>query len=325
MKNLHGKSPCCREKIYQHGGRRSKCSWCGRTWRVRKKKQGRKHYRPDKNLLKKIFIEGQRLRYYGEKKHFSSSGTSSIRFRKVLDRFLSEPRKEKFLCREYILLFDALWFKFNHKRWTLYVVAARSVRSNIAIFLDPVLLEGKESATCLKQIIDNIPLALKNRVKACVSDGFRGSGKLAKENKWILQRCHFHLIAQLQIRRGQRKNLKDKYIREEIYQTARKLLAVKRTKILKEQLQKLISRFDCPRKLQSIIYEFLRDLDDFRSYAKYPHLNLPITNNTVESMNKLIRKQCAYLMTPESLILWATAFIRMRPNIKCNGNNFPPN
>lgn len=325
MKNLHGKSPCCREKIYQHGNKRRKCSWCVRTWRVRKKKRGRKHYRPDKSLLKKIFIEGQRLRCYGEKKHLSSKGTASIRFRKVLDSFLKEPRKEKFLCREYILLFDALWFKFNRKRWTLYVIAARSARNTIAIFLDPVLLEGKESAACWKQIIDTLPLALKNRVKACVSDGFRGSKKLTKENAWILQRCHFHLIGQLQIRRGQRKNLKDKYVREEIYQTTRKLLTAKKIKVLKEQLQKLISRSDCPRKLKSIICEFLRDLDDFRAYAKYPQLNLPITNNTTESMNKLIRKQCSYLKTPESLKLWATAFIRMRPNIKCNGNNFPPN
>ena len=237
MKNLHGKSPCCREKIYQHGNKRRKRSGRGRTWRARKKKQGRKSYRPDKNLLKKIFIEGQRLRRYGEKKHFSSSGTSSIRFRKVLVRFLEKPRKERFLCREYILLFDGLWFRFNGKHWTLYVIAIRSVRNNNAVFLDPILLEGRESAAHWKQIIDDLPLSLKNRVKACVSDGFRGSQGLAKENKWISQRCHFHLIAQLQIRRGRRKNLKDKNIREEIYQTVRKLLiARKRIKILKEQL-----------------------------------------------------------------------------------------
>ena len=325
MKNLHGKSPCCREKIYQHGDKRRKCSGCGRTWRVHKKKQGRRCYHPDKKLLKKIFIEGQRLRYYGKKKHFSSSGTLSIRFHKTLKQFLAEPRKEKFRCREYILLLDALWFKFKDARWTLYMISARSVRSDTAIFLDPVLLQGKESAKHWEQVISQIPPPLKNRIKACVSDGFRGSGRLAEENKWILQRCHFHLIAQLQIRRGQRKKLKDKYIREEIYQTARKLLAAKRTKILKEQLQKLISHDDCPRKLQSIIHEFLKDLDDFQAYLKYPQLNLPTTNNTVESMNKLIRKQCAYLRTSESLKLWATAFIRMRPKIKCNGNNFPPN
>lgn len=280
---------------------------------------------PIKVFLKRFLSKDNGYDVMERKNTSPLKGTASIRFRKVLDSFLKEPRKEKFLCREYILLFDALWFKFNRKRWTLYVIAARSVRNTIAIFLDPVLLEGKENAACWKQIIDTLPLALKNRVKACVSDGFQGSKKLTKENAWILQRCHFHLIGQLQIRRGQRKNLKDKYIREEIYQTTRKLLTAKKIKVLKEQLQKLISRSDCPRKLQSIICEFLRDLDDFRAYAKYPQLNLPITNNTVESMNKLIRKQCSYLKTPESLKLWATAFIRMRPHIKCNGNNFPPN
>lgn len=247
-------------------------------------------------------------------------GTPSIRFRNILNQFLAKPRKAKFQCRAYILLLDALWFKFEDIRWTLYVMATRSVKSNLAIFLDPVLLEGKESAAHWKQIINKLSLPLKKRVKACVSDGFRGSGKLIKENKWILQRCHFHFISQLQIRRGRRKNLKDKYIREEIYQTARKLLVAKGTKVLKEQLRKLISRSDCPGKLGSIIHEFLQDLDDFRAYRKYPRLNLPITNNTVESMNKLIRQQCRYLRTPESLRLWVTTFIRMRPNIKCNGN-----
>lgn len=320
MKNLHGKSPCCREKIYQHGDKRRQCSECGKTWRVWKKKQGRKRYRPDKSLLQKIFVEGQRLRYYGKKKHFSSLGTLSIRFRNILNQFLAKPRKAKFQCREYILLLDALWFKFEDIRWTLYVMATRSVKSNKESAAHSRFSLTRFFQRVWKQIINKLSLPLKKRVKACVSDGFRGSGKLIKENKWILQRCHFHFISQLQIRRGRRKNLKDKYIREEIYQTARKLLVAKGTKVLKEQLRKLISRSDCPGKLGSIIHEFLQDLDDFRAYRKYPRLNLPITNNTVESMNKLIRQQCRYLRTPESLRLWATTFIRMRPNIKCNGN-----
>ena len=326
MKILHEKSSCCRERIYRFGNRRRQCSWCGKTWSVWKKRRGRKRCRPSKNLLQKIFVEGQRMRWRRNKKHFHSVNALEKQVRKLTARFIDKPRTEKFLCHRYILLIDGLWFKFNKTRFTLYVMAVRSVTSTCAIFLDPMLLHGKEAYSDWKHVVETIPPSLKKRIKALVSDGFKGSKKLAKDNKWILQRCHFHFIAQLQVRRGMWKQMEDRDIREYIYQTARHLLITKNNvQVIEKQLYLAITNPHCPRKLQSIIKEFLKNLDSFRTYLQHPELHLPTTTNTIESMNKLIRKQCRCLKTPQSLQRWATAFIRMRPTITCNGHIFQHN
>ena len=214
------------------------------------------------------------MRWRRNKKHFHSVNALEKQVRKLTVRFIDKPRTEKFLCHRYILLIDGLWFKFNKTRFTLYVMAVRSVTSTCAIFLDPMLLHGKEAYSDWKHVVETIPPSLKKRIKALVSDGFKGSKKLAKDNKWILQRCHFHFIAQLQVRRGMWKQMEDR---------------------------------------------------DIRTYLQHPELHLPTTTNTIESMNKLIRKQCRCLKTPQSLQRWATAFIRMRPTITCNGHIFQQN
>lgn len=326
MKILHEKSPCCREKIYRFGNRRRQCSWCAKTWSVWKKKRGRKRYRPNKNLLQKIFVEGQRMRRYRKKRQPHLGNALEKQVHNLTERFIDKPRTEKFLCHRSILLIDGGWFKFNKTRFTLYVMAVRSVTTNRAIFLDPILLQGKEAYRDWKHVVETIPSSLKKRIKALVCDGFTGSKKLAKENKWVLQRCHFHFIAQLQVRRGKWKQLDDSGIREYIYQTARHLLITKNNvHVLRERLYRAIANPYCPRKLQSIIKEFFKNLDSFRTYLQYPELHLPTTTNTVESMNKLIRKQCRFLKTPQSLQRWTTTFIRMRPLIKCNSHDFQQN
>jgi len=52
-------------------------------------------------------------------------------------------------------------------------------------------------------------------------------------------------------------------------------------------------------------------------------LGLPHTNNTVESMCRLIREMFRSSRAgsnPDSVLLWATALIRLRPKVTCNGH-----
>jgi len=79
------------------------------------------------------------------------------------------------------------------------------------------------------------------------------------------------------------------------------------------------------RVIRMIVREFLRRIDHFRAYRKYPKLHLPTTTGSVEAMNRIIRdlmRQTRSVRSPQALQLWATALIRMRPTIMCNGKHF---
>lgn len=327
MNILHEKSPCCQGKIYRFGQRRRQCSVCGKTWTVWKRKPGRKCSRPDSNLLKKIFVEKQHLSrlLLVKKKRISVSGASR-RLSKAMLAVADEKSQGHFTGRQYILIIDALWYRFQRQRWTLYLMAVRTVRGKRARFLAPILLSGKENLSDWQAVVSQLPSGLKNRIVAVVSDGWRGVERVAKENRWTLQRCHFHFIAQLQINRGRWKQLPDQKYREQIYQTARKLLTAK-TEIgfYKAQLIKLANHPQCPNRLRLIVRDYLRRLKYFRSYLKHSELNLPTTTNCVESMNNLIREQCRYLNSPQSLKRWSKTFLKFHSTIMCNGTNHTQN
>jgi hypothetical protein len=77
--------------------------------------------------------------------------------------------------------------------------------------------------------------------------------------------------------------------------------------------------------VRMIVREFLRRVDQFRAYQKYPELNLPTTTGSVEAMNRRIRelmRQTRSVRSPQALKLWATALIRTRPTVMCNGTHF---
>lgn len=251
------------------------------------------------------------------------------RFRSDLEWLTRQPRKYQFNSEKLILLADGLWFRFNKEKWILFLMALKPADDNRAILLDPVLLKGVESYDNWQTVLSTIPEEAKERIVALVSDDFRASDRLAKEHCWIHQLCHFHLIAQLQIRRGRKKStVEGRNTREDIYQTIRRALITTDEKELARLqliLQRLIRHPVCPKKLEMMVNQFLRSIDKYRAYLLYPELNLPNTNNAAESIGRLIRKSTATLNTPKSLYLWSKALIRLRAEITCNGKDFPHN
>lgn len=323
---LHEKSPCCRAKIYKFGNKRRQCSLCKRTWRVWPKKRGPKPSRPRHNLLKKVLVEKQGLFSARLNRVKLTEAARSVRFRRSMEQFLRNTAPNRAPSGKLILLIDALWFRFKKERWTLYARALRPVNRDRATFLDPVLCAGKENYDDWSEIINAIPQGVKNRIVAMVSDGFRGSSRLAKNYKWVLQRCHFHLFSQLQVNRGQWKKLPNLKLRERLCETMRKILSTK-THLPRylNKLFQLLNRKDCPRRLHAIGMELIRHHQEFRSYLNYPGLNLPNTTNTIESMNKIIRSRCRHLRTAKSLIVRSACLIRMRKTIACKPKVFQPN
>lgn len=326
MYTLHEKSTCCRAKIYKFGNKRRQCSFCKKTWTVWARKRGRKSSRPRQSLLKKVLVEKQSLFSAKLTRTKLSEAARSVRLRRSMENFVKNTSPNRSPKGKLILLIDALWFRFKKERWALYVRAVRSVDGCRATFLDPVLRPGKENHDDWAQIVDATPERTKHRILAMVSDGFRGSARIAKSHKWIFQRCHFHLFSQLQVNRGAWKKLPDAKLRERICRAMRKVLATRmHLKQYLHELIQLLQRKDCPRRLRAIGKDLIRHHQEFRAYLTFPKLHLPNTTNSVESMNKIIRSRCRHLRTPESLILRSTCFVRMRKTIACKPKIFQQN
>lgn len=323
MNTIHVKSPCCRETVYRFGGRRRQCRACGKTWRIRRKKTGRKPKRSSSRLPQRILAGYNRITVWAKTNHLSKS-TASERLNGALRRFLL--RKKRLSRDPYALLGDGLYFKFKRMDWVMYIMAVKPIRSHRAYFLDPILLLGKESYERWRQALASVSPELLKRIRAFVSDGFRGSKLIAKEHGWVHQRCHFHLLMALIRRHGRRSyRVKGTGIRERLLAVVRVLLTttdemMKRRHILKAQ--RLLAHPLCPPWIRKQTIEFLRTIDDFRAYLIYPELNLPATTNAVESAGKIIRKATSTASTPQAVLLRATAFLRLKQFITCNGKKF---
>jgi len=253
--------------------------------------------------------------------------TAQKHVRRTIQWFLCKSASNPVPTGQPILIVDGLWTYFHKEgRYTLYLMAARGIDDTNAHFLDPVLLPGRESLDGWKTAVAAIPDDVRQRICAMVSDGLRGLKKVAEENGWIFQRCHFHLLAWFQKRHGQYfQRGKTKWMRDAILgyiQTMLETTDQKKLHEFRKELEIIIRHPDCPRYLAMRVREFLRTIDDFRTYLRYPKLNLPTTSNTVETMIRLLRnllKRIHGTRTPRSFLQWTTAYIRQRKTVMCNG------
>lgn len=331
MKTQHAKSPCCGARIYRFGARRRQCQLCGRTWSIRPKKRGRPPHRVPKALLARVLLGQHTLSAHAARHGLTPQGFS-YRFRQVLRRFVAQPRTALSPDGPLILLVDGLWVCFRGRPWVVYLMALKPCRENQAVFLDPMLYQGREHMRQWRELIDALPSDVKDRISGMVTDNLRGMKSLARHHGWVLQLCHFHLISQLHGRRGRHKTpLRDRPLRERLYQLTRHALELPEGRALQQTLHELRHAVEQPlsaRKLRMAVRQFLRDLEHYRAYQTYPQLGLPSTTNTVECMGRLIRdllRRARYLRSPESLQAWVTGFIRKRSPLTCNGKHFQPN
>ena len=78
------------------------------------------------------------------------------RFRQALRRFVARPGPQKIPLGPLVLLADGLWFEFDGVPWVLYLTALKPCRGNVATFLDPLLLPGREGASKWEQALAGI-------------------------------------------------------------------------------------------------------------------------------------------------------------------------
>lgn len=329
MNSKHAKSPCCGARVRRFGPRRRQCVQCQHTWTIRPRRRGRPAHRTPAFVLHRVLVDGFTLRQLFSKRPGVALPAYRYRFRQALRRFVARPSPQKIPPGPLVLLADGLWFEFDGMPWVLYLTALKPCRGNYATFLDPLLLPGKEGASRWQQALAAIPPDATRRIQAMLVDNLPGMRRLAHQRQWVLQLCHFHLLLKLQAqRRGVRYTLRGGPVREKIHQLIRSALDLPDGRRLSRTLDRLerLSHTDCgTQRIQTTVREFLSALQFYRPYLRHPHLGLPRTTNSVESMCRLLREMFRSSRAgsnPASVLLWATALIRLRPNVTCNDHSF---
>lgn len=222
-----------------------------------------------------------------------------------------------------ILIVDGIYFQFKDEEYVCLIVLLRPVEERKARFRGLILVQGDESRKHWEKAFKSaLTHTEQAQICAVVADGAHGLVSLSNEQKWVYQRCHFHLLKEFKnICGGHRGVSRD--LREMIVDVIRQILDTpdeKETKLLVEKLISLIAHPDCPRTVKNKVNGFLKHIARFRMCYQYPELRLPKTSNSAEYIGKLIRRRENLLHgfpTTTSLEYWLEIILRENPEIRC--------
>jgi hypothetical protein len=331
MKKIHAKSSCCGVKIIHFGARRNQCTKCHRTWRNRKKKRGRKQKRTSKNIVKKYFSRTLPSSYGRAKEQKVSSDKYEYRLlqsRNLFSRNTEWPILPK--TGSVILVADAKKKKICGKMTTIYFILVRSVSGTTAFVHKPHIEIGDESVAGWDRAFDTLPESVSKRVLGLVCDGHLGLIYSARWRYWKIQRCHFHLLKSLVVRRSIKSTRGNAVVGAKILLLVGTILTTKNNETLKRAINEIeaIGWESKKGMLRAIIEGFLNHLDEYRTYLNYPELHLPKTSNSAEAyiggLQKLLNQAHGF-RTQKSLLKWLEAYIKWRKNISCNPSDYQPN
>lgn len=317
MANQHAKCPRCNKRGIRWGQRRRRCSPCNITWRIRKKKRGRnaKRRTPHRALKYLANREAAHLRNV----HFYGRVIS----RDALVKRLPWPRVPQ--SESLIVIADAFLQYIEHAWYTWYCILVRPVNGEDAAILKPFCRKGTEVAQGWQEAFAAVPGELLVRIKALVSDGHNGLILEAGSRRWLMQRCHFHLIARLQQHRSHWAWGLHQREGKRIYAWIMKALETHSSRILTQSLTNLamIGRTTTSRDVKRMLSGFLTNYEDYRTYLRYPELHLPTTSNTAEAFVGIIRDLCRRargFRTVRTMHQWIEALVKARKTIKCRGS-----
>lgn len=326
MNSIHVKSSCCGAKIRRYGGRRRQCCKCKKTWSIRPKKRGRCRHRFIIDQLHRVFLQHFSLSQLFSCKSQVKLPAYRYRFRQTLKKFLATPHKPNIPEGLLILLADGVWFQFDGKPWVLYLTALKPCAGKNAVFLKPVLLPGKESGSKWQKVFSAIPEDIRRRTCAIVVDNLNGMRVIARENNWLLQLCHFHMLTKLRVRRKSiQRKLKGGSIRRELFDLVSYALHARNPQKFKMTMNslKFFSKGNlATKRIRATIRDFLNYVGYYRTFLDYPNLDLPTTTNTMESMGAILRSMLRHSRAwsnPKSLLMWTEAFVRIKGSLACTG------
>jgi len=227
-----------------------------------------------------------------------------------------------------IAVADAIWYYVDGEKYSIYVILLRPVNATRAVICPPIVLPGHEHLAGWRAAVDRLPSVLQKRIIALVCDGATSLVALSRERHWILQRCHFHLLAAVQnyLTTGPRST-------HQAY--AKRVLGIVQTfvtttnprirRAMREKIFALRTR-SSSRGLRRVLGGLLRDYRDYLTYRRYPQLDLPTTSNTAESWIQCIRDlmyRARGFRSLRTLTKWLTALALVKRTIVCNGKHQP--
>ncbi len=223
-----------------------------------------------------------------------------------------------------IVIADAVIKQVERKQYTAYCMLVRSPTETEATILPPIILAGGETQLSWRIAFNTLPPSLLSCIKALVCDGHRGSVNYAKQHNWLIQRCHFHLLAAIQGRRSRfaysRHRREAKHIFDLVYRVLEEREEIPiRAFLLKIEACALSTT---SRELRKVLLGFVNNYEDYRTYLYHPELELPTTTNTAESCIGSLEELCHRLRgfpTLYSFEKWFEALAKFKKRIKCNG------
>jgi len=221
--------------------------------------------------------------------------------------------------------------QYTRSGWyTFYLVLIKSAKESQAIICEPYVKRGTEVYQGWSEALDRLPQNTRSSIVALVCDGHTGLVNCAKKHGWLIQRCHFHLIARLQSRRSKWRTSRHQKEGKRIYELVNLVLTSKKEKAVLRALNELeaIGWLSSSRELEMYLSGFVKNYADFRTYLKYPNLNLPKTSNAIEPFIGYIQKfrqRTRGFATLGSLKKWIEALIKYKKIAKCNGSKNQPN
>lgn len=326
MKKLHEKSPCCRGIIVRFGERRRRCNVCLKTWRVWKKKRGRKRARTSPDfLIKYLKHEVPSLYALARKSNPKSEDGLNRKLNRSLEYFVAntswpEIPKEALL----IAVADAMIIGLNGQQFTFYLILLRTTNGNRAVITKPFIKEGDETWHGWEEAFKQLPEDTLASICALVCDGHKGLVDRAKNLGWLIQRCHFHLLASVQNRRSRWQHSRHRTLGKFLYHHANEILTNSSDEVVAESVSVLseIEKYTSSPVLRRILRGLKINYSHYRTYLKHPELNLPKTSNSAESVIGSIRMLCHRahgFRTIKSLTLWAHALLKFKQTVACNG------
>lgn len=328
MKLKHAKSPCCGASIQRFGQRRRRCAKCHSTWRIRKKKRGRKQKRTHSNLALSYLQKSVPSIREIAKRRKCGKDSVQVRLQRSLKFFVKQEKEDWWKSlkniSQLIAIADAIWYRVKGQPYTIYIILLRPINETQAIICPPIIVSGHESFNGWKQSFDSLPVTLKRRIIALICDGAVTLVTLAQLRNWIIQRCHFHLIASIQNYLGASSRSKQRAYGFYVLKIVQQLLQINDPEKTKRICQKLceIRQRSKSRGLRRVLSGLLTNYRDYQTYLDYPELNLPTTSNSAESFIQCIRDlmyRCRGFRSLSTLTNWLTALSLFKKTIRCNG------
>lgn len=322
----HQKSLCCKEKIIHFGGKRRQCVKCRKTWSLYQKKRGRKRHRVSLNLISEYFSRNiPNIRTLAKRRSWGRDRAQRLLIRSLKNHlFLKKDEWQKLLSNKVklIAIADALWHRVDGKRITIYVIFLRPINKEVAVICPPIFVSEHENRFGWETAFLSLPESILSSIVALVCDGHTALVAIGRKNGWLVQRCHFHLIANLQMYLGPRRSPRS----IAVISIVRRLITSLDKKIIEETFNKiqLIHKQSYSRGTNRVLGGLLTNYQDFQTYLIFPELNLPATTNVAESCMSGLRgllRQCRGFRSQEAMQNWITGYILWKQTIKCNGKH----